>query len=365
MSMRTKSLVTFALLAACGDGATLDHETDAGELDLVDAASPSLAIDAAVTATPGVDPISVESWPFEASSESRRSNVLDAYGCGDSLPAGGEEVVYQLDIPVDGFLAVTLSEPAGSRDLRPRILSALDARACLDEGASHAGAGVTPGRYYVVLDGPPAPATAGTGFELRIQFTEVLSFEAMGMSPAHARDSLHAFGVAWARNDTERFEYATIDFSLHARERREWIIDLGTGELLWNIHVPHGRGSIAAGDEDGVATIFSNVPESHMSSLGMMRTAEPYVGDYGPSYRIDGLEPNFNDNVRRRDIVMHPWEYSRPTYVDENGTARPTWGCPAIDDTIAPAVRDRLDNGALMFFWFPTGDWHEQSTYLH
>ncbi len=129
-----------------------------------------------------------------------------------------------------------------------------------------------------------------------------------------------------------------------------------------DLHVAHGRGS-TDGVNTAVADRFSNIPESHQSSLGMMRTAEAYVGDYGRSFRLDGLEPGFNDNVRRRDIVMHPWEGSRAEWVAREGEARPTWGCPAIDDREAPAVVDVMSGGALMYFWYPDGDWSERSDY--
>jgi hypothetical protein len=140
-------------------------------------------------------------------------------------------------------------------------------------------------------------------------------------------------------------------------------VDLSSGALLWNLHVAHGRGSIL-GAEEGVARVFSNVPESHQSSLGVMVSAEPYVGDYGISFQIDGLEEGFNDLVRRRDIVMHPWEGSRPAYVARTGVTQPTWGCPAIDPDEAAAYVERLSGGVLMIFWHPEGAWHQESTWL-
>ena len=55
------------------------------------------------------------------------------------------------------------------------------------------------------------------------------------------------------------------------------------------------------------ATKFSNTNDSHQSSLGLMRTGETYYGSYGYSLRLDGLEDGYNDAVRSRAIVIHPW----------------------------------------------------------
>ena len=94
-----------------------------------------------------------------------------------------------------------------------------------------------------------------------------------------------------------------------------------------------------------------------------MKAGETYTGSYGYSMRIDGLEYGYNDNVRSRYIVMHGWEGSRPEYVDYFGMVAPTWGCPALDDRLVGTVIDQLSDGALMFFWYPDGDWSQHSTF--
>ena len=50
--------------------------------------------------------------------------------------------------------------------------------------------------------------------------------------------------------------------------------------------------------------------------------------------------------------------------VAEHGQVLNSWGCPAIDDRIAPTVVDTLAEGSLLFFWYPDGDWSERSAYL-
>jgi hypothetical protein len=271
-------------------------------------------------------------------------------------------VIHRVELAEDGFLAVRRTGHVVAVAPYLCILTDLDSRSCLDTGANEVGVMLPAGSAYVVAD-PEDPAGADASVTLEINVVTADSLEASGLAAAPAADALQVFGAAWQRRDTRRFEYAVIDFTLHSREPREWIFDLATGQLLHQLHVAHGRGS-TEGENTGVAVTFSNVPESHQSSLGLLRTAEPYVGDWGPSHRFDGLEPGINDLVRDRDIVMHPWEGSRPEYVAEHGEAAPTWGCPAIDDRIAPDVRGRMANGALMLFWHDSPAWRDASTYL-
>ena len=160
-----------------------------------------------------------------------------------------------------------------------------------------------------------------------------------------------------------RVGYAITDFSLYAGERRQWVIEMETGTVLWNLYLPHGEGSASNGNP-GYADSFSDINNSHQSSLGMMQAAETYTGSYGYSMRLDGLESGYNGNVRSRAIVVHPWEGSRSSYVQSWGYAANTWGCPAIDDQISDEVIDFLANGGLLFFHYPDGDWSRNSSYL-
>ncbi|MGK0361482.1 MAG: hypothetical protein ACI9U2_003800, partial [Bradymonadia bacterium] len=313
------------------------------------------------------DVVCVDALPYthRASTDDAPHDAFDTYGCAPDVDESGAERLYRIDLPEAGFLAIDLVDLPEGVDVDVHLLNSRDADDCVDRGHWRAGGLLPAGQYWVAVDtwvSEDGEALAGD-YTLRMALTTPATLEAFGVMPAPADDAIRAFGAAWAQELTDRFEFAVIDFSLHSSERREWIVDLVTGDLLFNIFVAHGDAS--ANPEDlGTAVRFSNVPQTHQSSLGLLRTGETYSGDFGYSHRLDGLEPGYNDNVRRRDIVMHPSAGSRDTYVDEHGMALPTWGCPAIDDRISTAVVDTMAGGALMFFWYPDGDWRANSSFL-
>jgi hypothetical protein len=155
-----------------------------------------------------------------------------------------------------------------------------------------------------------------------------------------------------------------VDFAVHASQRRMWIFDVFEASLRHHTFTTVGDMSDPNGD--GWADVFSNASGSHQSSLGLMKGAETYTGTYGESLRLDGLEPGYNDNIRDRAIVLHPWNGSMQAYVDANPAtgAAPTWGCFGIDPAIVLDVRAFLSDGGLLLSHFPDGNWSTQSSYL-
>lgn len=305
----------------------------------------------------------VSSFPFvhsDSTATSSRSDIA-RYDCAPDVDESGPERWYRVDVPHDGFLALSLSELGDGVDVDVHLLE--ESESCVDRGHWRAGAFVEAGRYWAVVDswvnGTPLSGT----YTLNAGLTSAEDFVTAGVERSVAERAMRVFSRAWELGETDRFEYAIIDFSLHSVQPREWIFDLATGEHLWTLFVSHGMGSSDPADP-GLATTFSNIPESHQSSLGLLRTGELYVGDFGPSHRLDGLEPGINDNVRSRDIVMHPWNGSRQEFIDEWGYTQPTWGCPSIDDRLTDEVRQVMANGALMWFWAPDPAFLGASEYL-
>lgn len=134
---------------------------------------------------------------------------------------------------------------------------------------------------------------------------------------------------------------AVVNFKPHSSNYRLFIVDLKEGTTT-SLHTAHGSGSDP--DNDGRATLFSNVPESHKSSLGFYLTAESYDGNNGLSRRLDGLSPT-NSNVRARAIVLHSASY----VVERNVQQGRSWGCIVVAKAKRDWVINTLSRGTLIY----------------
>lgn len=313
--------------------------------------------------------ICVTQFPYEhsGSTTGAGSKLFDSYSCEPSTDESGPEVIYRVDIPQEGFLALELPESqlGPGADIDVHLLQDLDSATCLDRGHWRAGSLLPAGRYWVTAD--TFVSSGGVendgSYSLTFGLTTVADLTTMGMNAAVATDALGAFDSAWAAGEALHFAYAVTDFSMPSDQRRLWVLSLASGSLLHHVHVSHGDMSSDPNDSR-LAVSFSNVSGSHQSSLGVMRGAESYTGTYGYSMRIDGLEPGYNDNVRARAIVVHPWDGSTPSYVTTFGECAPTWGCSGLDPAICTDVVDTIADGGLLLFHYPDGDWSQHSTYL-
>ena len=150
-----------------------------------------------------------------------------------------------------------------------------------------------------------------------------------------------------------------IDYSKPSSQKRLWVYDLTSRELLYEELVAHGQGSGA-----NVATEFSNLPDSHQTSLGLFVTDETYVGRNGYSLRLDGLDKGVNDRARERAIVMHGAPYVSPAFVKANGRLGRSHGCHAVSDAVARDLIDKVKGGGLVFAYHPDAGFLKTSKYL-
>jgi hypothetical protein len=150
-----------------------------------------------------------------------------------------------------------------------------------------------------------------------------------------------------------------IDYSKPSSEKRLWVFDLQAHELLYEELVAHGQGS-----GDNVATVFSNEPDTHASSLGLFLTEDTYVGKNGYSLRLKGLDEGFNHRARERAIVMHGAPYVSDEFVKKNGRLGRSWGCPALREGVAREVIDRVRGNGIVFSYYPNQEWLDSSKYL-
>ncbi|MDB5116176.1 MAG: hypothetical protein JWQ79_1668 [Mucilaginibacter sp.] len=135
-----------------------------------------------------------------------------------------------------------------------------------------------------------------------------------------------------------------VDFSKPSHEKRMWIIDLLSKQLLLNTWVAHGTGS----GED-MATEFSDTNDSHQSSLGFYLTDDVYKGKHGRSLRLDGLDEGFNASARARDIVLHAADYVGQGAIDQMGRIGRSFGCPAVSPEVVNQVINTIKGKTLLF----------------
>ena len=150
-----------------------------------------------------------------------------------------------------------------------------------------------------------------------------------------------------------------IDFSLPSSQKRLFVIDIKTGELIYNTLVAHGRGS---GKE--TATQFSNQPNSFQSSLGFYITGDIYNGKHGCSLRLEGEEKGINDNALERGIVMHSATYVDESLIHSQGYIGRSQGCPAVPEKLHKQIIDKIKNGSCLFMYSPDQNYIRRSKML-
>lgn len=191
-----------------------------------------------------------------------------------------------------------------------------------------------------------------------------------GVPDTALRVALAAYDTAWAGKQTRNTTFTLVDFTKSDDERRLWVMDLQTGEVLRAEFVSHGYGSDGDGYKNN-ADRFGNVSGSGRSSLGLMRAGK--MRKSAAKYRtktdareFDGLERGHNDKVRSRSIIMHAAISSKTggSYANKNGVGGPSAGCWALDKDINTAVIKAIPPGSLLFNYYPDKRYMETSNYL-
>ena len=145
-----------------------------------------------------------------------------------------------------------------------------------------------------------------------------------------------------------------VDLGLSPRRPRGYVFDMSRLTLVEGpFGVAHGSGSSAT--RDAVPTVFSNVPGSHASSLGLYLTRETYTfrgRAGGRAYtsvglRLRGESVGFNDAAEERGIVVHG-----APYVTGAGAGR-SEGCPAMEPERARRLLPLLAGGSVVFVYSP------------
>ncbi len=159
------------------------------------------------------------------------------------------------------------------------------------------------------------------------------------------REPLYEKAILYYHTNFERIPnkryLSIIDFRAHSKNRRYYILDMEGGPMT---SYPTSHGKKSDPNDDGLATLFSNVNGSNMSSVGYYLTAETYIGGNGRSLRLDGLSRT-NSNARERLVVIHGANYVS----DGRPKQGLSLGCPAFDHAVAQGIIDRLQQGSLIY----------------
>ena len=128
-----------------------------------------------------------------------------------------------------------------------------------------------------------------------------------------------------------------INFRIPSNKFRFFIYDLKNDKILEKAIVAHGSGSVVKGSND---LVFSNVENSYQSSLGKYQIGSSYVGAFGKSYRLIGLDKT-NSNASKRAIIIHP--YFCISDVETQNLACLSLGCPMLSPNFFKVAEKYID----------------------
>lgn len=135
-----------------------------------------------------------------------------------------------------------------------------------------------------------------------------------------------------------------IDYSKPSTEKRFFVINLKTNQLVYRTYVSHGVNSGGR-----TASRFSNTVNSRQTSLGTFLTDTTYYGGNGYSLKLDGLTRGVNDNARRRYIVIHGADYATESFIKRHGYLGRSWGCPALPTGLSRQIIDTIKGGSVIY----------------
>lgn len=137
-----------------------------------------------------------------------------------------------------------------------------------------------------------------------------------------------------------------VNFTHHSAQPRLFELNVITGEAR-AFHTAHGVGSDPA--HTGYVQGFSNMVDSHASSVGAFRTAGASWGmRHGENVLLDGLDDT-NSAARDRAIIVHAADYCEPEWLAREGKLGRSFGCFATAFADLAYLRPRMDEGRLLF----------------
>ena len=136
-----------------------------------------------------------------------------------------------------------------------------------------------------------------------------------------------------------------VDMNIHSGKKRLFIYDFKENKVKLSYLVSHGCGENPwTSDQSKTNPMFSNVPNSHCSSLGKYEIGARGWSNYGVhvKYLLHGLDSS-NSNALERAIVFHSWEIVEDEETYPKGTPE-GWGCPAVSNNAFRKIDELLQS---------------------
>jgi hypothetical protein len=136
-----------------------------------------------------------------------------------------------------------------------------------------------------------------------------------------------------------------IDLKEHSGKKRACLWSFKKDSVLLKGMCSHGCGNKPWGETSTKdCAVFSNVPESHCSSLGKYKVSKRGYSSWGinVNYQLIGLDPT-NSNALKRLIVLHSWADVPAEEVFPSGVPE-GWGCPAVSNVFMKELDTKLRN---------------------
>ena len=131
-----------------------------------------------------------------------------------------------------------------------------------------------------------------------------------------------------------------INFKINSGQNRFFIVDIKNNKILEKGIVAHGSGSVI---KDSEKLKFSNNEGSYQSSLGKYIIGSSYVGTFGKSYRLQGLDSS-NNNAMKRAIVLH--KLACVSDLPSKNLSCLSLGCPMVSPNFFKKVEKYIDSSS-------------------
>jgi hypothetical protein len=133
-----------------------------------------------------------------------------------------------------------------------------------------------------------------------------------------------------------------IDMRIPSYKKRFFVYNLKKDSLISSGFVAHGTGSETFRGE----LVFSNTPDSRCTSLGKYKISSSYMGMYGFSYRLLGLDST-NNKALQRAIVLHGNSCVPDKEIDEYPICF-SYGCPMVSTAFLKLLKGYISKQGKM-----------------